>query len=122
MSVNLIRIRIMRRTSISVRTVSVVAMAIVTLAVTCCGCTVLAFFTVPRAYATDANYRLVQEPDAGYAPIIGLISGAARSVRNTMYELTDPAAVSALVVRLRFDLAEGVTSALDFGDDVVGGG
>ena len=87
----------MRLTSMAVRTVGVVAMATVTLAVTCCGCTVLAFFTVPRAYATDANYRLVQEPDAGYAPIIGLISGAARSVRITMYELTDPAAVSALV-------------------------
>src|SRR6185312_16162953 len=38
-------------------------------------------------------------------------------------ELGDPALViRALVVRLRFDLAEGVASALDFGDDVVGGG
>ena len=27
-----------------------------------------------------------------------------------------------LVVRLRLDLAEGVASTLDFGDDVVGGG
>jgi cardiolipin synthase A/B len=43
------------------------------------------------------NYQLVQEPDAGYAPFIGLISGAARSVRITMYELTDPAAVTALI-------------------------
>ncbi len=33
----------------------------------------------------------------GYSPIIGLISGAARSVRITMYELTDPAAVNALI-------------------------
>jgi cardiolipin synthase A/B len=32
-----------------------------------------------------------------YAPIIGLISGAARSIRITMYELTDPAAVNALI-------------------------
>jgi cardiolipin synthase A/B len=50
-----------------------------------------------RAHAADANYRLIQEPEAGYAPIVGLISGATRSVRMTMYELTDPAAVNALV-------------------------
>ena len=36
-------------------------------------------------------------PDAGYFPIIGLINGAARSVRVTIYELTDPAAVNALI-------------------------
>ncbi|MDR3659952.1 MAG: phospholipase D-like domain-containing protein [Mycobacterium sp.] len=52
---------------------------------------------MPRAHAADANYQLIQEPDAGYSPIIGLISGAARSVRITMYELTDPAAVDALI-------------------------
>ena len=48
----------------------------------------------PRAHAADANYQLIQEPNAGYSPIIGLISSAARSVRVTMYELTDPAAVA----------------------------
>lgn len=40
---------------------------------------------------------MIQEPDAGYSPIIGLISGAARSVRITVHELTDPAAVNALI-------------------------
>jgi cardiolipin synthase A/B len=42
-------------------------------------------------------YQLIQEPDAGYAPIIGLITGASRSVRMTMYELNDPAAINALI-------------------------
>jgi cardiolipin synthase A/B len=49
------------------------------------------------AHAADANYQLIQEPDAGYSAIIGLIGGATRSVRVTMYELTDPAAVNALI-------------------------
>jgi cardiolipin synthase A/B len=49
------------------------------------------------AHAADAGYRLIQEPDAGYSPIIGLIGGAARSIRITMYELTDPAAINALI-------------------------
>ena len=75
----------------------VVAVLIVALAVTCCGWAGSTISTVPRAHAADANYQLIQEPDAGYSPIIGLISGAARSVRITMYELTDPAAVNALI-------------------------
>ena len=76
---------------------ALVATATVALAVTCCGCAALTTATVPPAQAADTNYQLIQEPDAGYSPIIGLISGAARSVRVTMYELTDPAAVSALI-------------------------
>ena len=75
----------------------VVAVLIVALAVNCCGWAGLTISTVPRAHAADANYQLIQEPDAGYSPIIGLISSAARSVRVTIYELTDPAAVSALI-------------------------
>jgi len=51
----------------------------------------------PAARAADAGYQLIQEPDAGYSPIIGLISGAARSIRITIYELTDPAAINALI-------------------------
>jgi cardiolipin synthase A/B len=51
----------------------------------------------PAAHAADAGYQLIQEPDAGYAPIVGLISGAARSIRITIYELTDPAAINALI-------------------------
>jgi cardiolipin synthase A/B len=50
-----------------------------------------------RLAADSGAYQLIQEPDAGYAPIIGLISGAARSVRMTMYELNDPAAINALI-------------------------
>jgi len=76
------------------KALTVVAIA---LAVTCCGCPTFTASPVPRAHAADANYQLIQEPDAGYSPIIGLISGAARSVRITMYELTDPAAVDALI-------------------------
>jgi cardiolipin synthase A/B len=64
---------------------------------TCGGCPVVPTAAVPRAQAADANYQLIQEPDAGYSPLIGLINGATRSVRMTMYELTDPAAVNALV-------------------------
>lgn len=52
---------------------------------------------LPRARALDADYQLIQEPDAGYSPIVALIAGAAHSVRVTMYELTDPAAVNALI-------------------------
>src|SRR5271166_3033981 len=73
------------------------AIATVAMAVVCCGCAAFATSTVPRARATDANYQLIQEPDAGYSAIIGLIGGAARSVRITMYELTDPAAVTPLI-------------------------
>jgi cardiolipin synthase len=74
-----------------------VAVLFVALAVTCCGWAGVTISTVPRAHAADANYLLIQVPDTGYSPIIGLISSAARSVRVTMYELTDAAAVSALI-------------------------
>jgi len=57
----------------------------------------LAIFAAPRAHAADGAYQLIQEPDAGYSSIVGLIGGAARSVRMTMYELTDPAAINALI-------------------------
>jgi cardiolipin synthase A/B len=79
------------------KALTVVAIATVALLARCCGCPVLATSAVLRAQAADASYQLIQEPDAGYSPIIGLISGAARSVRITMYELTDPAAVNALI-------------------------
>jgi len=70
---------------------------VVATAAVCCGCVAFTTSTAPRAHATDSNYLLIQEPDAGYPPIVDLISGAARSVRITMYELTDPAAVTALI-------------------------
>jgi cardiolipin synthase A/B len=77
------------------RALTVVAMA--TSVLVCFGSVALPNSAAPTAHAADANYQLIQEPDAGYAPIIGLISGATRSVRMTMYELTDPAAVNALI-------------------------
>lgn len=51
----------------------------------------------PHVHAADTDYRLVQEPEAGYNPIVGLITSASRAVHITMYELTDPAAITALV-------------------------
>ncbi len=75
----------MRLTTIAMRgTLAALAMATVALA-------------GPRAHADDGAYQLIQEPDAGYSSIVGLIGGAARSVRMTMYELTDPAAINALI-------------------------
>jgi len=41
-------------------------------------------------------YRLTQEPDSGYQPIIDLIRSAVSSVRMTMSELADDDAVTAL--------------------------
>lgn len=67
------------------------------LAAVCAAAVAAAPVAAPRAPAADADYQLVQEPEAGYSPIIGLIAGARRSVRMTIYELTDPAAVGALV-------------------------
>ncbi|MGO8853622.1 MAG: hypothetical protein ACLP5J_11210 [Mycobacterium sp.] len=92
------RIGHMRLITVAARkALTAVAMATVALAVTCCGWPAFTASTVLRAHAADANYQSIQEPDAGYSPIIGLISGAARSVHITMYEFTDPAAVDALI-------------------------
>jgi cardiolipin synthase len=70
--------------------------AAVALIVAVCGCAGMSASPMRNAHA-DTYYRLIQEPDAGYTPIVGLIGAATRSVRVTMYELTDPAAVEALV-------------------------
>lgn len=51
----------------------------------------------PALNATHGVYRLVQEPEAGYAAILGIIGQARRTLRMTMYELADSAALSALV-------------------------
>lgn len=79
------------------KVLTVLATATVTMFGICCGGAVLAFSTVPHASAAEANYQLVQEPDAGYSPIVGLIDNSARSVRITMYELTDRTAINALI-------------------------
>ena len=87
----------MRITTIATRkALTFAAIATVVAAATCAG-SFSTSSTVTRARAADANYQLIQEPDAGYSPIIDLISRADRSVRMTMYELTDPAAINALI-------------------------
>ncbi|PBA42250.1 phospholipase D-like domain-containing protein [Mycobacterium avium] len=63
------------------------------------GCAFGRTVALTRTDHSDASapYQLIQEPDAGYRPLIDLIRGATRSVRMTMYELTDPNAVDALI-------------------------
>jgi cardiolipin synthase A/B len=65
----------------------------------CTSCGVYSGAHVPpvREVADDGVYQLIQEPETGYSPIIGLITRATRSVRMTMYELNDPAAINALI-------------------------
>ncbi|KDE96882.1 hypothetical protein Y900_030070 [Mycolicibacterium aromaticivorans JS19b1 = JCM 16368] len=53
--------------------------------------------TPDRAAVVDPQYTLIQEPEAGYAPITSLIDGASKSVRMTMYALNDPAIEQALI-------------------------
>jgi cardiolipin synthase A/B len=98
MSVGANRIAGVGLTAIVARKALTVAAGVaVALAVVCGDCLTFSTCTASRASADDAAYRLIQEPDAGYSPIVGLISGASRSIRITMYELTDPAAVGALI-------------------------
>ncbi|QLK92802.1 hypothetical protein BJP78_25495 (plasmid) [Mycobacterium avium subsp. hominissuis] len=47
--------------------------------------------------APQGTYRLLQEPEAGYAAVLGVIGQAHRTLRMTMYELADPAAIDALI-------------------------
>src|SRR3984957_7446808 len=73
------------------------AHSLVALTLMGCVCTTVTTSFAPRALAADENYQFIQEPEAGFSRIIDLISGAARSVRITMYEFTYPAAVNALI-------------------------
>lgn len=50
-----------------------------------------------RLAAGAFAYQLIQEPDQGYPPVIDVINQAGQSVRVTMYELTDPDAIAALI-------------------------
>ena len=52
---------------------------------------------ISRSVDPAAPYRLIQEPDDGYEPILDLIRSARHSVQMTMYQLSDPEAVDALV-------------------------
>jgi phosphatidylserine/phosphatidylglycerophosphate/cardiolipin synthase-like enzyme len=47
-------------------------------------------------HVSPVPYRLIQEPDAGYQPIIDLIRSAVSPVRMTMYERAEDDAVTAL--------------------------
>lgn len=75
--------------------------AAVVVAIAATGCAHLpqlgAPHTTPSGGVVDARYTLLQEPDAGYAPITTLINGARKSVRMTMYALNDPAIEQALI-------------------------
>jgi cardiolipin synthase A/B len=75
------------------------AAAVLAVAVVCAGgaTPASAVRSLPRAVAPDPGYQLVQEPDEGYAPLVGLVRNAARSVRMTMYELADPDMTQALI-------------------------
>lgn len=64
------------------------------------GCAPFPPFTghADRAQHSDAPaYRLIQEPDAGYRPIIDLIRAARHSLRLAVYELSDDDAITALL-------------------------
>jgi cardiolipin synthase len=50
-----------------------------------------------RSTAQDATYQLIQEPDAGYGPVIGVIDQAHQSIRMTIYELQDPHTIDSLI-------------------------
>ena len=52
--------------------------------------------TIAAPHVSPVPYRLIQEPDAGYQPIIDLIRSAVSSVRMTTYELAEHDAVTAL--------------------------
>lgn len=75
------------------------AAAVVALVAT--GCAHLPQLHAPRTMGAggvaDAQYTLIQEPDAGYTPVTTLIDGATKSVRMTMYALNDPAVEQALI-------------------------
>lgn len=77
------------------------APAAVVVAIAATGCAYLPRLEVARTTGpggvVDAHYTLIQEPDAGYAPIISLIDGATKSVRMTIYALNDPAIEQALI-------------------------
>lgn len=60
------------------------------------GCTTLTAPATPTVSAAG-SYRLIQEPNDGYRFATDLIAAATRSVRMTMYELTDHDVIAALI-------------------------
>lgn len=51
----------------------------------------------PALSADHSSYRLIQEPESGYSVVLDVIRQARRTLRITMYELADPAAVGAVI-------------------------
>lgn len=51
----------------------------------------------PSAPVAAAPYRLLLQPGDGYQPLIDLIASAGHSLRMTMYQLSDPEVVTALI-------------------------
>lgn len=70
----------------------------------CVGCSINFAATPPPGHVVGSStgtYRLIQEPDAGYAPITDMIGAATHSVRLAIYELNDDAVVRALIAAQR---------------------
>ena len=87
------------------KALTIAAIATVVAAATCAGCASSTSSTVTRPRAADANYQLIQEPDAGYSPIIDLISGASRNeMASPMPNQTEvrATAIAAAVLTWRF--------------------
>jgi cardiolipin synthase A/B len=61
------------------------------------GCAFARPTMISRNADPAAPYQLIQEPDDGYEPILNLIRSARHSVQMTMYQLSDPDAIDALV-------------------------
>jgi phosphatidylserine/phosphatidylglycerophosphate/cardiolipin synthase-like enzyme len=55
------------------------------------------FFSEKKSVASDGTLSLITEPDDGIAPVLTMISGAAKSVDLVMYELDDAQVEAALV-------------------------
>lgn len=83
------------------RIICKLAPAAVVVAMAIAGCAHIPHLGAPHTTGlggvVDAHYTLIQEPEAGYAPITALIDGATKSVRMTMYALNDPAIEEALI-------------------------
>ncbi len=70
--------------------------------------------TPDRAAVVDPQYTLIQEPEAGYAPITSLIDGgASKSVRMTMYALNDPPAIEQALINAHTRRGVATTVVLD---------
>jgi phosphatidylserine/phosphatidylglycerophosphate/cardiolipin synthase-like enzyme len=84
---------------ICTRPLARLALAAVTVSAISTSCAFAPTLVAPHVAGIDSTvpYRLIQEPDDGYQPIIDLTRTAVSSIRMTMYELADDDAAEALV-------------------------